>query len=149
MDAVFPRPQILLELAFELALGQPHGVRDDRAVGLTPHRGENASLRERIAAFLLEDAELVGPDLRDFAHLSAARELVEEVPPLGVDLARDAFLPLLGEDLPQWEILASHIPEDVELVLPRTEPADGEQEVQQDYGHGDAADDRTPWYAEI
>src|SRR5262249_19617497 len=115
MDAIFPRTQVFVELAFELTLGQSHGVLDDRAIRLTLHRGEDTSFREWITALLLEDTDLVRTDFGHFTRLGTARESVVEVPSLRVDITRDAFLPFCGEDLSRWEILAGHIPEDVEL----------------------------------
>jgi hypothetical protein len=65
-----------------------------------------------------------------------------------VDITRDAFLPFCGEDLPWREILAGHIPEDVKLVFPRTEPADHKQAADQDNGDGKAPEEHTVWDAE-
>src|SRR5262245_58208773 len=148
MDAIFPRPQVFIQFTFELALRQSHGVLDDRPIRLTLHRGKDASFMEWITALLLEDADLVGADLGHFTDLSTARESVVEVPSLRVDITRDAFLPLGGEDLSWREILAGHIPEDVELVFPRTEPADHEQAADQYHGDDDAPEEQTVWDAE-
>jgi hypothetical protein len=65
-----------------------------------------------------------------------------------MDITRDAFLSLGGEDLPWRQIAAGHIPEDVELVFPRAEPADHEQAADQYDGGGEAPEEHTVWDTE-
>src|SRR5262245_61554663 len=148
MNAVFPRTQVFVEFAFELTLGQSHGVLDDRTIRLPLYRREDTALREWITALLLENANLVSADLGHFTRLGTTCESVVKVPALRVDIARDAFFPLGGKDLPRWESVTGRMAAEVGVVLAGAQPAEHKEDAHQYDDDGETPEEHAIWDTE-